>query len=1011
MRRFSVRATAAALALILGTSPVASASYALGDEINDYSVSVSQNTDLTTGALWSSTYSDLRTEHYFTYRPDADVRPVVSFGDSILSKSTLGAMAQDLEDGGSRVVGGVNGDYFVVATGAPLGLVITDGVLRSSASYLYGVGFNADGTVFIGKPQFSVTANFRDHSLIVAGVNKVRTATDGYYLLTDDFSATTQNTAPGVDVILAPVLDNVGQADEDGLVSCAKPTVGGRVSYVVEQVLQSSGSIPIPKGKAVLTINNQSNAWLISELAALQPGDTLDLDVTSSDPRWAEADYAVGGMYKLVTDGTVESGLDASQAPRSAVGIKPDGTAVFYTIDGRQSGYSLGATLTQVAKRLVELGCTEAVCLDGGGSTTVGVTYPDSSDMTVINRPSDGTQRAVSNAIFLVSDLSPTGVLDHFYVSPGGAMLLPGAKLQLKASAVDTAWYPMASDASVSWSVTDGAGSVSSGGLFTAGAASGVSLVTASSGSAAGSAEVTTVAVPDSLQLLNQATGASVTALSLEPGQSIDLTAAASYRKLPLTAQDGCFAWTASAGAGTVDANGLFTAADRTGSGTLTVSVGGRSVVVPVTVTGHILPLEDFENDLGSFVSTDTADVALYTGAEKVRYGKKSLSFTYDTSETGTASAAAFLSIPSGERYLNLWIDGDGSGNTLTATAAVGSGAYADVTLTTLDFTGWKYVTVPLPADTVSLSAFQVVHTAGAPVGGTLYFDQLTTSNEAVTDLTPPVITLSVSGGRLLATVVDNIAQTFDKKQVSVTCDGTPLSFTWNAAESVASAALPADDGRMHRLTVTAVDVCGNIGTASYDIEPAVPEDVDLSDEPFTDMDSHWAEKYTTYLYEHGITNGISTDSGLQFQPGKDITRGEFFLMVARWMGLDLNDYADVQLPFDDADTIPAWALIGVKSMYALGILNGSRDGDRLNANAGAAISRAEAMAILGRIQARGYAEPALSFDDADKVPSWAVPYVSSLTGEGVVSGYDNKLYPADPVKRSEVAKMLYLLL
>jgi hypothetical protein len=69
---------------------------------------------------------------------------------------------------------------------------------------LYGVGFKADGTVFIGQPSLSVTATFSGHTLIVAGINKVRTATDGYYLLTDDFSAATQNSQPGVDVILSP---------------------------------------------------------------------------------------------------------------------------------------------------------------------------------------------------------------------------------------------------------------------------------------------------------------------------------------------------------------------------------------------------------------------------------------------------------------------------------------------------------------------------------------------------------------------------------------------------------------------------------------------------------------------------------------------------------------------------------------------------------------------------------------------------------------------------------------
>ena len=48
-------------------------------------------------------------------------------------------------------------------------------------------------------------------AMIPAGYEVMRSESGGYYLFTDDFSATTQNTSPGVDVILTPVLDNVGE--------------------------------------------------------------------------------------------------------------------------------------------------------------------------------------------------------------------------------------------------------------------------------------------------------------------------------------------------------------------------------------------------------------------------------------------------------------------------------------------------------------------------------------------------------------------------------------------------------------------------------------------------------------------------------------------------------------------------------------------------------------------------------------------------------------------------------
>ncbi|MPM69411.1 hypothetical protein SDC9_116356 [bioreactor metagenome] len=133
--------------------------------------------------------------------------------------------------------------------------------------------------------------------------------------------------------------------------------------------------------------------------------------------------------------------------------------------------------------------------------------------------------------------------------------------------------------------------------------------------------------------------------------------------------------------------------------------------------------------------------------------------------------------------------------------------------------------------------------------------------------------------------------------------------------------------------------------------------------------------------------------------------------MVARWLRVDSTSYAGVKLPFDDAFSIPDWMLPGVQAMYGMGILQGSKDGSKLNARVNASITRAEAMTILGRIQPGGYVLPELTFSDADKVPSWALSYVQSLVGQGVVNGYDNLLNPSSPIKRSEVAKILFAIL
>ena len=175
-------------------------------------------------------------------------------------------------------------------------------------------------------------------------------------------------------------------------------------------------------------------------------------------------------------------------------------------------------------------------------------------------------------------------------------------------------------------------------------------------------------------------------------------------------------------------------------------------------------------------------------------------------------------------------------------------------------------------------------------------------------------------------------------------------------------------------------------------------------------MTGHWAQTYATFLYDQGISQGTGGDTP-QYEPNKNISRAEFFALAARWMGLDLTQYAGVELPFADAASIPAWALNEVKAMYSLGILQGAASGGQLLANPMSTITRAEAITILGRTLAKGYAAGALTFSDASAVPSWALNYVQTLVSMGVVSGSNNLIRPSDPITRGEVAKLLYAML
>ena len=76
------------------------------------------------------------------------------------------------------------------------------------------------------------------------------------------------------------------------------------------------------------------------------------------------------------------------RAPRTAIGIRKDGTILLVVVDGR-SEKSVGVTLNELADYLVRLGADIAMNLDGGGSSEMVI------GNEIKNSPSDGQERKI----------------------------------------------------------------------------------------------------------------------------------------------------------------------------------------------------------------------------------------------------------------------------------------------------------------------------------------------------------------------------------------------------------------------------------------------------------------------------------------------------------------------------------------------------------------------------------------------------------------------------------------
>lgn len=117
----------------------------------------------------------------------------------------------------------------------------------------------------------------------------------------------------------------------------------------------------------------------------------------------AERFNAIAGNLTLVAGGEVVEGLDSSRSdPRTAIGIDRIGQRMLIiVVDGRQSGYSEGVTMAELAALFLERNIYSAINLDGGGSSTLVIQGPDGPE--VLNSPVHGgvpgNQRPVGNQL------------------------------------------------------------------------------------------------------------------------------------------------------------------------------------------------------------------------------------------------------------------------------------------------------------------------------------------------------------------------------------------------------------------------------------------------------------------------------------------------------------------------------------------------------------------------------------------------------------------------------------
>lgn len=336
-----------------------------------------------------------------------DIKPYVYFGADVLDRKTMSESVLDMYKNGKRVVFGINADAYNISGGAASGLAngmiiqdsrlvqtpLTDGDVGSRS-----VGFKADGSSIYETAGIELNVTLSGKTLKIRHLNRDFGVVAGTYLYSYDYNKVLEKTDERVEVRLKST-----EGD-------ASLGIGSVQDFTVTAVnLFNVGEAGEPlTGADELKIVCKKGTDDYTRYSRLAAEATVSLSVDSKYSVWKEAVCAVGVFVPLVISGVEQPGVstDPLIAPRTALGINPDGSVVAFVNDGRQAGYSVGTTFRELVDCVkTELGCVDVINFDGGGSSTFAFYDEESGYARTVNKPSDGGERKNSNYLFFYEDL------------------------------------------------------------------------------------------------------------------------------------------------------------------------------------------------------------------------------------------------------------------------------------------------------------------------------------------------------------------------------------------------------------------------------------------------------------------------------------------------------------------------------------------------------------------------------------------------------------------------------
>ena len=264
------------------------------------------------------------------------VEPAIA-SETLASRNKISNIA-----GRDNAIVAINGGYFKPQTGVPLGTLMINKKVYTGPIYDRVAMGIFDNGFEMARVQLKANVVTNKGGLKIDNINQPRMLSTNTIVYTPDW----------------------------GEYSPPSPKYGKQLVISGGKLIKTSyGRRQIPKDGFVI-VGPQKSLDTIANARKFK----LDIKI---NPEWKDVNHIISGGPYLVKNGDIYVDMTAQKLasiggrnPRTAIGYTKDNSLIMLTADGRE-GASIGLTLIELANLMKELGCVNAMNLDGGGSTVM----------------------------------------------------------------------------------------------------------------------------------------------------------------------------------------------------------------------------------------------------------------------------------------------------------------------------------------------------------------------------------------------------------------------------------------------------------------------------------------------------------------------------------------------------------------------------------------------------------------------------------------------------------------